>query len=111
VGQAPQQQRSLEARPIGSDSLALVVSSSYRLAARRSILLQAVMTESPVIREPCSGSRCAVGKSPGRVGTSLGDIDMALELGSNVAIKGAGDAGVTIAICIYRQLSCSHFPT
>jgi hypothetical protein len=48
------------------------------------------MTESLVIREPCSGSRCAVGKSSRRVGKSLGDIDIALELGSEFAIKDAG---------------------
>ncbi len=88
---------SLEFRPIGSDSLVLVVGSEHRWAARKRIPLKALTGESLIIRELGSGSRCALEKSLERSGTSLAGLNITLELGSNAAIKDAVKRGLGVA--------------
>ena len=56
---------SLEFRPIGSDTLVLVVAPGHRWAARKRIPLKALTGEPLIIRERGSGSRCCLGKEPG----------------------------------------------
>ena len=87
----------LEFRPIGSDSLVLVVGSGHRWATRKRIPLKALTGESLIIRERGSGSRCALEKSLLRSGTSLAVLNITLELGSNTAIKDAVKRGLGIA--------------
>jgi len=98
----------LEFRPIGSDSLVLVVGSGHRWAARKRIPLKALTGESLIIRELGSGSRCALEKSLLRSGTSLARLNITLELGSNVAIKDAVKRGLGIAflsrLAVHREL-------
>jgi DNA-binding transcriptional LysR family regulator len=88
---------SLEARPIGSDSLVLIVPSGHPWATRRSVSLDSLPGEPLIIRESGSGSRCALEKSLERVGTSLTDLNVTLELGSNAAIKDAVKRGLGVA--------------
>ncbi len=98
----------LEFRPIGSDSLVLVVGSGHRWAARKRIPLKSLTGESLIIRELGSGSRCALEKSLERVGVSLARLNITLELGSNVAIKDAVKRGLGIAflsrLSVHREL-------
>jgi LysR family transcriptional regulator, low CO2-responsive transcriptional regulator len=88
---------SLVFRPIGSDSLVLVVAPDHRWAARKRIPLKALTGESLIIREPGSGSRCALEKGLERAFTSLAGLNITLELGSNAAIKDTVKRGLGVA--------------
>ena len=87
----------LEFRPIGSDTLVLVIAPGHRWAARKRIPLKALTDEPLIIREEGSGSRYALEKSLGRGDRSLTGLNIALELGSNAAIKDAVKRGLGIA--------------
>jgi DNA-binding transcriptional LysR family regulator len=77
----------LEFRPIGSDTLVLVVAPRHHWADRKRIPLKSLTGESLIIREPGSGTRAALEKSLSRAGVSLAGLNITLELGSNAAIK------------------------
>jgi DNA-binding transcriptional LysR family regulator len=100
--------RSLEFRRIGSDTLVLVVSPGHRFAARKRISLTALRSESLIIRERGSGTRCALEKSLERSGITLAGLNITLELGSNAAIKDAVKRGLGIAflsrLAVQREL-------
>jgi LysR family transcriptional regulator, low CO2-responsive transcriptional regulator len=87
----------LECRPIGGDTLVLVVAPGHRFAARKRIPLKALAGEPLIVRELGSGSRCALEKGLERSGTSLAGLNVTLELGSNAAIKDAVKRGLGIA--------------
>src|SRR5262249_47243274 len=99
---------SLEARPIGSDSLVLIVPSGHPWAIRRAISLDALAGEPLIIRESGAGSRCALEKCLDRAGASLAGLRAALELGSNTAIKDAVKCGLGVAffsrLCVKGEL-------
>ncbi len=103
---------SLEFRPIGSDSLVLVVSLGHRFAPRKLVPLRALTRESLIIREQGSGSRCTLEKSLKRSGTSLACLNVALELGSNAAIKDAVKRGMGMAflsrLAVQRELDAGE---
>jgi DNA-binding transcriptional LysR family regulator len=98
----------LEARPIGSDSLVLVVPSGHPWATRPTVPINALTREPLIIRETGSGSRCALEKSLARAGTSLADLNVSLELGSNSGIKDAVKRGLGVAflsrLAVKREL-------
>jgi DNA-binding transcriptional LysR family regulator len=102
----------LEFRPIGSDSLVLVVGSTHRWAARERILLNAMVGESLIIREPGSGSRYALEKSLQRSGASFAELNITLELGSNAAIKDAVKRGLGVAflsrLAVQREIDAGE---
>jgi LysR family transcriptional regulator, low CO2-responsive transcriptional regulator len=102
----------LEFRPIGSDSLVLVVGLGHRWAARKRIPLKALAGESLIIRELGSGSRCALQKSLERSGTSLPGLNITLELGSNAAIKDAVKRGLGVAflsrLAVQREIDADE---
>jgi LysR family transcriptional regulator, low CO2-responsive transcriptional regulator len=87
----------LETRSIGTDSLVLIVPTGHPWATHRSISLNALIGEPLIIRESGSGTRCALEKSLERAGTSLTDLNIALELGSNAAIRDAVKRGLGVA--------------
>jgi DNA-binding transcriptional LysR family regulator len=99
----------LETRPIGHDSLALLVPSGHPWASRRSISIAAVAQAPLIIREPGSGSRRTLEKSLEHGGRSLADLNLSLELGSNAAITDAVKRGLGIAflsrLCVKRELA------
>ena len=103
---------SLEFRPIGSDTLVLVVAPGHRWAARKRIPLKALTGESLIIREPGSGSRSALEKSLERAGTSLAGLNITLELGSNAAIKDSVKRGLGVAflsrLAIQREIDADE---
>jgi DNA-binding transcriptional LysR family regulator len=102
----------LECRLIGSDSLVLVVATSHRLASRKRIGVNALVGEPLIIRERGSGSRCALEEGLQRSGTSLAGMNIALELGSNAAIKNALKRGLGIAflsrLAVQRELDAGE---
>ena len=102
----------LESRPIGSDSLVLIVPSGHPWATRRSISLDVLAGEPLIIREPGSGSRSTLENSLERVGTSLVGLSVSLELGSNAGIKDAVKRGLGVAFlsrcCVQRELDAKE---
>jgi DNA-binding transcriptional LysR family regulator len=103
---------SLGFRPIGSDTLVLVVAPGHRWAGRKRIPIKALAGESLIIREPGSGSRCALEKSLERAGTSLGGLKITLELGSNAAIKDTVKRGLGVAflslLAVQREIDADE---
>jgi len=98
----------LEYRTIGSDRLVLIVHSRHPLVVRKTVALTALKSEMLIIREPGSGSRCALEKGLARAGTSLAALSVTLELGSNAAIKDAVSRGLGVAflsqLAVRREL-------
>ena len=88
---------SLVYRPIGSDTLVLIIPVGHRSAGQRTLTLKALSREKLIIREPGSGSRDVLETSLERAGTSLAAFDVTLELGSNAAIKDAVRRGHGVA--------------
>jgi DNA-binding transcriptional LysR family regulator len=88
---------SLDVRPIGADTLVLVVSAEHPWASKRVVSLKAVLREPLIIREPGSGTRCAVQRGLEAVGLSLDELNITLQLSSNAAIKDAVRRGLGVA--------------
>jgi len=96
VGQEAEKSN-LEFRPIGSDSLVLVVGSGHRWASRKRVSINELTCEPMIIRERRSGSRRALEGSLMRSGIGLARLKITLELGSNAAIKDAVRLGLGVA--------------
>ena len=86
----------LECRLLGTDSLVLVVPPGHRWAGRR-VPLEDLAEEPLILREQGSGSRLAVVASLEPGGVALHELNVALELGSNAAIKDAVRRGLGVA--------------
>jgi LysR family transcriptional regulator, low CO2-responsive transcriptional regulator len=103
---------SLEFRPIGSDTLVLVVAPGHRWAARKRIPLKDLSSESLIVREPGSGSRSTLERSLERAGTSLAGLNITIELGSNAAIKDTVKSGLGVAflsrLAIRREIDADE---
>lgn len=99
----------LEFRPIASDSLVLIVNSKHPSLGRKTLSLKALRNERLIIREPGSGSRCALENGLARAGTSLAALNVTLELGSNAAIKDAVQRGLGVAflsqLAVQKEIS------
>ncbi len=85
---------SLEFEPVGTDTLVLILAPGHPLAGRKSITLGTLARQPLIIREPGSGSRCALKKGLERAGSSLDAMTITLEMGSNAAIKDAVRRGL-----------------
>jgi DNA-binding transcriptional LysR family regulator len=88
----------LEFRYLASDRMVLVVPSSHALSRRKKMSVKQLSRYPLVLREVGSGLRHCFEKSLEKAGLSLVDLRVALELGSNEAIKEAVLRGVGIAI-------------
>jgi LysR family transcriptional regulator, low CO2-responsive transcriptional regulator len=88
----------LEYRYLASDRMVLVVPPGHAWAKRKRIALKQLSAHPLVLREVGSGLRHCFEKSLEKAGRSLADLRVALELGSNEAIKEAVLRGVGIAI-------------
>ncbi len=85
---------SLESEVIGSDSLALILAPGHPLAGRKTLSLATLAREPLIVREPGSGTRCALKRGLERAGSSLEAMTISLEMGSNAAIKDAVKRGL-----------------
>jgi DNA-binding transcriptional LysR family regulator len=103
---------SLEYQPLGGDRLVLVVPPGHRLARRKRVALEALAHEPLIIRERGSGTRCALENGLQRRGTKLAALNVALELGSNAAIKDAIRRGLGVAflsgLAVKRELGAGE---
>jgi len=88
----------LEFRYLASDKMVLVVPPAHALSTRKKVSVKQLPRHPLILREVGSGLRHCFEKSLDKVGLSLADLRVALELGSNEAIKEAVLRGVGIAI-------------
>jgi DNA-binding transcriptional LysR family regulator len=88
----------LEFRFLARDRMMLVVPPGHALGRRKKVALEELCRHPFLLREVGSGLRHCFEKSLERTGRSLADLQVALELGSNEAIKEAVLQGTGIAI-------------
>jgi LysR family transcriptional regulator, low CO2-responsive transcriptional regulator len=102
----------LEFRYLTSDRMVLVVPPGHALVRRRRISVRQLPAHPLILREAGSGLRHCFEESLGRAGLSLADLQVALELGSNEAIKEAVLRGVGIAIlsvyAVRKEIQAGH---
>lgn len=88
----------LEFRYLASDRIVLVVPPDHPLSKRKKVSMKQLTGYPLVLREAGSGLRHCFEKSLERAERSLADFRVALELGSNEAIKEAVLRGVGVAV-------------
>ncbi len=88
----------LDFRYLASDRMVLVVPPGHAWAKRKRISLKQLPAHPLILREIGSGLRHCFEKALDKAGLSLADLQVALELGSNEAIKEAVLRGVGVAI-------------
>src|SRR5256886_11147920 len=81
--------------PFLSDELVVVAPAGHPLAHRRGFSLKDLEDQPFVMREAASGSRWSLAKEARKTGTKL---SVAMELGSNGAIKHAVESGLGLAV-------------
>ena len=81
--------------PFMSDELIVVAPASHRFAGKHGLGLKDLADEPFVMREPASGSRWSLEKAARKAGAKL---RVAMELGSNGAIKHAVESGLGLAV-------------
>ena len=88
----------LEFRHLASDRMVLVVPPDHALGKRKKVPVKELPRYPLVLREVGSGLRHCFEKSLEKAGLSLADLRVALELGSNEAIKEAVARGIGAAV-------------
>jgi DNA-binding transcriptional LysR family regulator len=96
VGRKPDHAH-LEFRFLARDHMVLVAPPKHPLVRRRKVSIKDLRQHPIILREVGSGSRHCLEKSLGEAGLTLADLPVALELGSNEAIKEAVLRGVGVA--------------
>jgi DNA-binding transcriptional LysR family regulator len=89
--------RELEFRQFASDRIVLVVPTDHDWNNRHRVTLGQLAQQPLILREAGSGSRWSLERALAQVGKSLGDLRVALELGSNEGIKEAVQKGLGLA--------------
>lgn len=80
--------------PFLTDELVIIAPAGHALAGRHGLSLKDLQSEPFVMREPASGSRWSLEKAARKAGAKL---TVAMELGSNGAIKHAVESGLGLA--------------
>src|SRR5579859_1016200 len=81
--------------PFLTDELIVVVPAGHSLSGKRGLTLKDLAREPFIMREAASGSRSSLEKAARKVGARL---TVAMELGSNGAIKHAVESGLGLAV-------------
>jgi LysR family transcriptional regulator, low CO2-responsive transcriptional regulator len=97
VGRKPESNH-IESRHLADDRMVLIVPHGHALARKKSIAVDRLTAHPLVLREAGSGLRHSFEMALARVGRSLADFRIALELGSNEAIQEAVLRGVGVAV-------------
>jgi DNA-binding transcriptional LysR family regulator len=90
--------RHLEFRFLAKDRIVLVVRPRHALSGRKKVSVSDLYRYPLIVREPGSGLRAWFEKALEAAGRSPADLQVALELGSNEAIKEAVRRGVGAAV-------------
>ena len=93
--------------PFLSDELVVIAPAGHALAGEKGLNLKDLAAEPFVMREPASGSRWSLEKAARKAGAKL---VVAMELGSNGAIKHAVESGLGLAV-ISRYACSLEFST
>jgi LysR family transcriptional regulator, low CO2-responsive transcriptional regulator len=88
----------LEFRCFACDRLLLVVPAGHPWGRRKRVTLEQLCEQPLILREAGSGSRWCLERALTQAGKSLGELRVALELGSNDAIKEAVVRGLGLAV-------------
>jgi DNA-binding transcriptional LysR family regulator len=88
----------LEYRCFACDRLVLIVPAGHPWGRRKRVPLDQLCEQPLILREGGSGSRWCLEQALARAGKSLQDLHIALELGSNEAIKEAVLRGLGLAV-------------
>lgn len=88
----------LSVTPIADDEMVLVVAPTHPLAKRPLRPVSQIAQASWVVREVGSGTRAVLESAVSKLGIKMRDLDIALELPSNEAVRGAVEAGSGITI-------------
>jgi DNA-binding transcriptional LysR family regulator len=88
----------LSVTPIADDEMVLVVAPSHPLAKRPLRPVSQITQANWVVREMGSGTRAVLESAVSKLGIEMCDLDIALELPSNEAVRGAVEAGSGITI-------------
>jgi DNA-binding transcriptional LysR family regulator len=88
----------LEFRHFATDRMVLVVPPDHPWSRRKKISFNELCKQPLILREAGSGLRHCFEKELARLGKSLGDLQIVLELGSNEAIKEAVLRGLGLAV-------------
>jgi DNA-binding transcriptional LysR family regulator len=83
----------LAVQPVADDELVLVVGAAHPWAKKRSVAPRDLKTIRWVLRERGSGTRAMFETALAKFGVAAGDLDVALELPSNEAVRSAVAAG------------------
>jgi DNA-binding transcriptional LysR family regulator len=102
VGELPGSS-ALEATAVGDDELVLIVAADHPLADKGTTTLKQLRREALIVREPGSGSRRCLERALDEHGLSLADLEIAMEVNSNDAIRAAVERGVGIAFLSQRD--------
>ncbi|MBI3862840.1 MAG: LysR family transcriptional regulator [Planctomycetia bacterium] len=98
----------LEFRYLASDRMVLIVPPGHALSRRKKVSVRQLARHAIILRESGSGLRHCFEKSLERVGRSLADFSVALELGSNEGIKEAvmrgGGAAILSTYAVQKEL-------
>ena len=102
----------LEFRYLASDKMVLIVPPDHALSRRKKLSVKQLPRHPLVLREVGSGLRHCFEKSLDKAGLSLADLQVALEPGSNEAIKEAVLRGVGVAIlstyAVQKEIGAGH---
>jgi DNA-binding transcriptional LysR family regulator len=88
----------LDFRSFAHDALVLVVPPANPLAQRKRIALSQFLGQPLIVREPGSASRACLEQALAAAGAPVSSLRIALELGSNEAIKEAVRRGLGLAV-------------
>lgn len=103
----------LEYRHLASDKMVLVVPKNHPWSKRKEVSLKQLCGQPLILREVGSGSRHSFETALEQAGKSTRDLNIALELGSNEAIKEAVRRGMGLAIlsshAVAKELKAGQF--
>ena len=104
VGELPHSSQ-LRSRSIATDKLVLVVSPQHALAACKKTSLRRLRKEPLIVREPGSGSRRCVEYALEAAGLAPDELNIAMEVNSNDAIRAAVEGGLGAALLSRATIS------
>jgi DNA-binding transcriptional LysR family regulator len=102
----------LEFHHLASDRMVLVAPPGHPLSRKKKVTVDQLAAHPIVLREVGSGLRHCFEKALERVGRSLAELRVKLELGSNEAIKEAVQRGVGVAVlsvyAVHKELEAGR---